>query len=236
MIHSFMISNYLSKEILNSMNIKKNTFIKSGIERHRRDIHFEGKSKWSDLKSSDVFLFVSNGSLQYKSWFKSLMALYYPDTNLKEISQITLGSGNRYRRSSDLNQPNTVATEEYDYGDITGYAYKGEQASGNNFITPGEFNTKLILKDNIGLILKKNNKNGYDHPQRDYTSDYKGHSKRHNYVTDFSNQKKEINFKDISDIALTTLAFLSFGMFTLQVLMCIVMVTYKLKKNKIYKN
>ncbi|XP_051863687.1 uncharacterized protein LOC127566117 isoform X2 [Drosophila albomicans] len=35
---------------------------------------------------------------------------------------------------------------------------------------------------------------------------------------------KEISLKDITDIALTTLAFLSFGMFVLQVLMCITMV------------
>ncbi|KRK05553.1 uncharacterized protein Dyak_GE27573, isoform B [Drosophila yakuba] len=141
------------------------------------------------------------------------MALYYLNTNSKEISLIT-----RYRRSSDLNQANTIATEEYDYGDITGYAYEGAQAPRNNFIPPGKLSTKF------NLILKKNYKNGYDHPQRDYISGYEGHTERHNSLSDFSNQKKEINFKDISDIALTTLAFLSFGMFTLQVLMCIVMI------------
>lgn len=38
------------------------------------------------------------------------------------------------------------------------------------------------------------------------------------------NPTREIGLKDITDIALTTLAFLSFGMFILQVLMCITMV------------
>jgi len=49
--------------------------------------------------------------------------MYNRDTNVKEISHYSYGSGNRYRRSSDLNQPSSAATEEYDYGDITGYAY-----------------------------------------------------------------------------------------------------------------
>lgn len=35
---------------------------------------------------------------------------------------------------------------------------------------------------------------------------------------------KEMGLKDLFDIALTTLAFLSFGMFILQVLMCVTMV------------
>lgn len=38
-------------------------------------------------------------------------------------------------------------------------------------------------------------------------------------------QSKEMSLKDLFDIALTTLAFLSFGMFILQVLMCITMVS-----------
>lgn len=37
---------------------------------------------------------------------------------------------------------------------------------------------------------------------------------------------KEMGIKDIFEIALTTLAFLSFGMFILHVLMCITMVIY----------
>lgn len=47
-------------------------------------------------------------------------------------------------------------------------------------------------------------------------------------MSDLSKEKKEISFKDLTDIALTTLAFLSFGMFTLQVFMCIVMVIFHL--------
>lgn len=38
-----------------------------------------------------------------------------------------------------------------------------------------------------------------------------------------SSDKKELGFKEIVDIALTTLAFLAFGMFFLQVILCITM-------------
>lgn len=44
------------------------------------------------------------------------------------------------------------------------------------------------------------------------------------YVYDDKSMSKEMGLKDIFEIALTTLAFLSFGMFVLHVLMCITMV------------
>lgn len=45
-----------------------------------------------------------------------------------------------------------------------------------------------------------------------------GHTEIHE-----STEKKELGFKEIVDVALTTLAFLSFGMFFLQVILCITM-------------
>lgn len=50
MINNYMTSNYLSNEILNSINIKENELIKSGI---KRDIHFKGNQ--SNSKSSGFF-------------------------------------------------------------------------------------------------------------------------------------------------------------------------------------
>lgn len=44
--------------------------------------------------------------------------------------------------------------------------------------------------------------------------------------TNLGKSNTEIRLKDVADIALTTLAFLSFGMFILQVLMCITMVCF----------
>lgn len=40
--------------------------------------------------------------------------------------------------------------------------------------------------------------------------------------------KKEMTLRNIYDIALTAIAFLSFGLFALQVIMCITMVTHSI--------
>ncbi len=70
--------------------------------------------------------------------------------------------------------------------------------------------TKALLTQ-IVLVkkIKLSHYLGYDHYGGDVSYD-KG--------------SKEMGLKDLFDIALTTLAFLSFGMFILQVLMCITMV------------
>lgn len=52
------------------------------------------------------------------------------------------------------------------------------------------------------------------------------HSGHGYYDSSDEKSSKEMALRDIFDIALTTIAFLSFGMFVLQVLMCITMVIY----------
>lgn len=46
-------------------------------------------------------------------------------------------------------------------------------------------------------------------------------------------QDKEVGLRDIADIVFTTLAFLSFGMFILQVLICLTMVRNKIFSRKL---
>lgn len=53
-----------------------------------------------------------------------------------------------------------------------------------------------------------------------------GYAQDYYDVSDEKSSSKEMTLRDIFDIALTTLAFLSFGMFLLQVLMCITMVIF----------
>lgn len=59
----------------------------------------------------------------------------------------------------------------------------------------------------------------YPTGHEDYQDQTTGHDEGKDHL-------KEMSLKDLFDIALTTLAFLSFGMFILQVLMCITMVSY----------
>lgn len=64
---------------------------------------------------------------------------------------------------------------------------------------------------------------GYEYPNHGGVVDDSYHPPSHSSVEKGSS--KEMGLKDLFDIALTTLAFLSFGMFILQVLMCVTMVS-----------
>ncbi|XP_044248551.2 uncharacterized protein [Drosophila takahashii] len=227
MMHSFLISNYLAKEIINLKNITKWIPLKRKIKRALINYLVKEQTDFSVPNSfaDSIKMLLVNGSSQYKLWLKRAIALDDVQTYLKRVNKFTQGSAKQFRSLPDIIEPYTPAEEEYDYGDITGYAYEGIELPSNNNIpepTPGIY-SKFILKDNIGLDVNKNSKNGYGNLYRDSSSHYEENSERLNIVTDLSKQKREINFKDITDIALTTLAYLSFGMFTLQVLMCIVM-------------
>ncbi|XP_044574087.1 uncharacterized protein LOC116655403 [Drosophila ananassae] len=120
------------------------------------------------------------------------------------------------RAASNSDGPN-----EFDYGHITGYAYEGIHSLGHSkIIDPQtEVFTELSTKNIVVSELK--NKNSFENSKKDYTISHQPFAPL--FPTDSSLQKKLISFEDITDITLTTLAFLSFGMFTLQVLMCIVM-------------
>lgn len=52
------------------------------------------------------------------------------------------------------------------------------------------------------------------------------HSDHEYYDVSDEKSSKEMSLRDIFDIALTTIAFLSFGMFVLQVIMCITLVNW----------
>ncbi|XP_070070462.1 uncharacterized protein [Drosophila takahashii] len=233
MMHSFLISNYLAKEIINLKNITKWIPLKRKIKRALINYLVKEQTDFSVPNSfaDSIKMLLVNGSSQYKLWLKRAIALDDVQTYLKRVNKFTQGSAKQFRSLPDIIEPYTPAEEEYDYGDITGYAYEGIELPSNNNIpepTPGIY-SKFILKDNIGLDVNKNSKNGYGNLYRDSSSHYEENSERLNIVTDLSKQKREINFKDITDIALTTLAYLSFGMFTLQVLMCIVMADLRIR-------
>ncbi|XP_052856684.1 uncharacterized protein LOC128264974 isoform X2 [Drosophila gunungcola] len=103
-----------------------------------------------------------NGSSQYKPWLKRFL----------DLDEGIHGTKNRFERSLDLIPPKNTAYDDYDYGDFTGYAYEGGQLPSNNYILkPSEgIMPKIILKENIGLAVYKNSKNGYENTQRAYKS------------------------------------------------------------------
>ncbi|XP_017874531.1 PREDICTED: uncharacterized protein LOC108621624 [Drosophila arizonae] len=78
----------------------------------------------------------------------------------------------------------------------------------------------LMKAPKTGAPIKQINKSGYESGFEDHGVH---HAPPESAMSQPAKQIKEISLKDITDIALTTLAFLSFGMFILQVLMCITM-------------
>lgn len=64
---------------------------------------------------------------------------------------------------------------------------------------------------------------GYEYPNHSGGGDAYGSA--HHSPASSGWPGKDMGLKDMFDIALTTLAFLSFGMFILQVLMCVTMVS-----------
>lgn len=73
----------------------------------------------------------------------------------------------------------------------------------------------------------------FNFPEKGFEHSSHGGGGGEHFVTQHYDNKgsfKEMSLRDLFDIALTTLAFLSFGMFLLQVLMCVTMVCICLKK------
>lgn len=64
---------------------------------------------------------------------------------------------------------------------------------------------------------------GYQYGPTAPQQDYSYHSAPVSYHSGGGSEMKSVNLKDLFEIALTTLAFLSFGMFIVQVIMCITM-------------
>lgn len=63
----------------------------------------------------------------------------------------------------------------------------------------------------------------HDHGWNPPASGHDSWDDEHEHYEVHDSEKKELGFKEIVDVALTTLAFLSFGMFFLQVILCITM-------------
>ncbi|XP_070136063.1 uncharacterized protein [Drosophila bipectinata] len=200
-ISKFMISHYLTNEIIHDKKIYK-------AEQSNKKLTF----LYPSTKNNFIFKILD---LERFNQFKK-----HNKRNTECALYRKIG-GSELRKLTPRAVLGNAGANEYDYGHITGYAYKGIHSMGpNKIIGPQtEAFTEISTRSNFKLDLK--NKNGSKNSKKDYISQQPFSSL---FSTDSSLQKKVISFEDITDVTLTTLAFLSFGMFTLQVLMCIVMI------------
>ncbi|XP_037027671.1 uncharacterized protein LOC119068245 [Bradysia coprophila] len=216
MMKEYLCSNFLAEQILSEV---APTHFQSrlGFAATTTSNSTESDRKVSrSIKTSDIqdSMRYDQGSTGYKDWltktatmddiYRHIMMAPTPSNN-SLISSTLLT--NKLARRQDKNDEN-----EYEEGDVTGYAmqHPGVMLQNSNDGMPSHMNPML---DNLhnhhthSVNHVAGNKIGYEH----YGD------------AGYDKGSKEMGLKDLFDIALTTLAFLSFGMFILQVLMCITM-------------
>ncbi|XP_055850420.1 uncharacterized protein LOC129914990 [Episyrphus balteatus] len=244
MMNEYLASNFLAKQILtefpldNVQPIERRIGSPSSnstddtISSNKSNHHRQGKYIQNEMLEDP-------GSASYRSWLDKT-------TTLEDIQrQLTDNTNNPVADFKPLQQgtnPNRKSIEsededeeDFDEGDITGYAYSGGAAvdpvpNYPNVLPPPRHHLPFDATNNVQLIQPAlptaGSKNGYYPPsgqENSYEHGYGGGQTHQVQAQPIKTISKEIGLKDILDIALTTLAFLSFGMFILQVLMCITM-------------
>ncbi|XP_050075349.1 uncharacterized protein LOC126562806 [Anopheles maculipalpis] len=189
------------------------------------------------------------GSSGYKEWLtktSTLDDIYENFLSTRKLVNDTLNRNHLHHatihRVSESFHPTSnprLAQEEYfDEGIITGYAMQPEQigtlqggASASYDRYGGQYgggggthDLQLRQSKYQRGLLQGEEADGYEASRGDY-----GYHHHHHHAApvveyeEKSIDKSLIGLKDLFDIALTTLAYLSFGMFILQVIMCITM-------------
>ncbi|XP_053664678.1 uncharacterized protein LOC128713797 [Anopheles marshallii] len=183
------------------------------------------------------------GSSGYKEWLtktSTLDDIYENFLSTRKVNDTLNRSLQHatFHRQSEAHHPTSnprLGQEEYfDEGIITGYAMQPEQigsvqgggAPVGNYDRYGQYGANDLQlrqsKYQRGLLQGEADGGGYEASRGDYAY----HHHHHAPVVEYEEKavdKSLLGLKDLFDIALTTLAYLSFGMFILQVIMCITM-------------
>ncbi|XP_062126312.1 uncharacterized protein LOC133839028 isoform X1 [Drosophila sulfurigaster albostrigata] len=225
MMQQFMASDYLTNQII-KWKMAYNDF---KIDKRFGKLQNENNSTTEDAENYRAKKFLYDiGSSHYNEWLKRT-------TTLDDIRRQLLETG-KYLKNNEMRfhgqeiksttKPHStffLEDNECDDGDITGYAY---DSSHHLNLYPQTFSLmpRLSLKNtHIAENTEPISKSGYETSYANYEV-HDPPAEHINAILEPTKLIKEISLKDITDIALTTLAFLSFGMFVLQVLMCITMV------------
>ncbi|XP_037943183.1 uncharacterized protein LOC119676033 [Teleopsis dalmanni] len=228
MMQKYMALHYLANNILNNEFGVQSLAKRSGIPFKNNGSNVENNK--NAIQGVNHFL-EKEGLPQYASWLKKIAILDDIQDQMSFHSnknKLRSNYHNEWLKRSTPYTDNTFNVSEFDEGDITGYAFNSNSNDNNNN------NSKLWkLSSNNHPPSAKFYKRGLEKKYSDYR--IKPHLFQSEYYSTESQQqpynigksatiqalKKEISLKDVTDIALTTLAFLSFGIFMLQVLMCI---------------
>ncbi|XP_055908512.1 uncharacterized protein LOC129943234 [Eupeodes corollae] len=247
MMNEYLATNFLAKQILTEFPLDT---VVQPIERRigapssattnlteevdssvKTSLHRQGKYIQNEMLEDP-------GSASYRSWLDKTTMLddiqrQFTDNAQNQIADFKpLQQGISPIKKAIDSDDEGLEEEDFDEGDITGYAYTGgvSMDSGPNYpnaLPPPRHHLPFDATNNIQhmqpVYPTAVSKNGYYPPSGQENSYENSYGQTHHVQPAAPQQTKEIGLKDILDIALTTLAFLSFGMFILQVLMCITM-------------
>ncbi|XP_058816082.1 uncharacterized protein LOC131679387 [Topomyia yanbarensis] len=190
-------------------------------------------SDTNNLVSKDRMLY-DQGSSGYKDWLSKSSTLddiyrNYLSPSLSANSSDHQPQSHRANASPTSN-PRTSEDEYFDEGVITGYAVQqpdpqpGYHSSYNHYRNPYQYPSQ---QPPIYGPQPAASKNFHQHELLQGEASYDSARGDYSYHPAIEFEEKSVSkglgLKDLFDIALTTLAFLSFGMFILQVIMCITM-------------
>uniref|UniRef100_A0A182RVU6 Uncharacterized protein n=1 Tax=Anopheles funestus TaxID=62324 RepID=A0A182RVU6_ANOFN len=184
------------------------------------------------------------GSSGYKEWLTKTSTLddiyanFLSNRKVNDTLNRSLQHATIQQRQSETHRPTSnprLGQEEYfDEGIITGYAMQpdhignsvqgGGTPGATNYDRYGQYgaNDLQLRQSKYQRGLLQGEADGYEASRGDYGY----HHHHHTPVVEYEEKavdKSLLGLKDLFDIALTTLAYLSFGMFILQVIMCITM-------------
>ncbi|XP_058063357.1 uncharacterized protein LOC131213347 [Anopheles bellator] len=226
MINLYRCNGYLAKRILaEAYPVGKSSTAQ--LSKRMSSAHSNGNATLAAMMTDNSMLY-DQGSAGYREWLTKTATL--DDINQNYLSAAAnpeaIGHGYQQRVAHGTTRVGEVAGAgpgepeqelEFDEGVITGYAVQPAPVASNPYypVLPDHPYRRELLQGEAA--------SGYGRGDRgDYY--YAGHPPA--LELDHKSLRKpagSVGLKDLFDIALTTLAFLSFGMFILQVIMCITM-------------
>uniref|UniRef100_A0A182IYG2 Uncharacterized protein n=1 Tax=Anopheles atroparvus TaxID=41427 RepID=A0A182IYG2_ANOAO len=225
MINLYRCKGFLAKQILESYPVQpllsKRMSSPSGVG------NFSATMLLGTPRNAMDAMLYDQGSTGYKDWLTKTTTLDDIYENFLATAKANSANGSKHAGEAPSSSPRLGQEEYFDEGIITGYAVQpdpmpmsGERGLRNNYYerAQGAYPAAKVHRDLLeGETVGSRGDFGYS--RRFY------HHHHHPVFEfeDHSLDKGSLGLKDLFDIALTTLAYLSFGMFILQVIMCITM-------------
>ncbi|XP_058453586.1 uncharacterized protein LOC131431737 [Malaya genurostris] len=212
MINSYLCHGFLANQLMSEVMPRTDKFSK--------------RTGTSPMMTENDYLNVRNsmlydqGSSGYKDWLSKTSTL--DDIHRNYLSQSIPVNNNSLHHRTD--SPRATEDDYFDEGFITGYAVQqsdpqpGYHSSFNSYQNPYPvYGPQAPFSKDFHQHELLLGEASYDSARGDYSY--------YHPMIDIEEKSvgKGIGLRDLFDIALTTLAFLSFGMFILQVIMCITM-------------